>query len=193
MATIITIPPPNPQFQVQYVQSSRFQAIGILTKDAYRSGGWRSPNTHLVGAGAESQTLPVGQLRQIGAWSIGVDTCSGVAFVAVDAARQLNAYGLVHLSPDVVLNQNGCNCPEALFEIFGFVLNRLPGQVTQVTMSHWIHGGNFAAKEAVIEDVLSVAYKIPANRIFAVRDGDNNPSSIAVNALGQSGILVGFP
>jgi hypothetical protein len=59
--------------------------------------------------------------------------------------------------------------------------------------SHWTHGGNVAAKEAAIEGVLSVVYNIPPGLIFAVRDANDNPSSIAVNALRQSGILVGFP
>ena len=91
-----------------------------------------------------------------------------------------------------MLNQAGCNCPEALIEIFGYMINRMPGRVQRVVMTNWTHGGNLQAKEARINEVLARVYDISPIAIFTVRDANNNPSSIAVNAAGELGMLAGF-
>jgi hypothetical protein len=102
----------------QHQQLKQLQFVDMTGTDQIKNNDWENPK--YLGFANAKKSQP--NLEAIGLYTIGIATCVGIGVLFQGQTH--NGVGLIHLSSDVVLNENGCDCPNALREILAKLLEK---------------------------------------------------------------------
>jgi hypothetical protein len=127
-------------------------------------------------------------LEAIGLYTIGIATCVGIGVLFQGQTH--NGVGLIHLSSDVVLNENGCDCPNALREILAKLLEKGNTIGLSIKVVQIYDIGDVDKTKLMIEQINQILdeLKYTETRIVAMQTDQLAPSAqMAGNANLQLG------
>lgn len=102
----------------QHQQLNKFQFIDMTGAVQVKNDDWEKAK--YLGFVSAPKFQP--NLEQIGLYTMGIATCVGIGVLFQGQTH--NGIGLIHLSSDVVLNENSCDCPNALKKILAKLLEK---------------------------------------------------------------------
>jgi hypothetical protein len=102
----------------QHQQLKQLQFVDMTGTDQVKNNDWEKPK--YLGFTSAQKSQP--NLEAIGLYTMGIATCVGIGVLFQGSTH--NGVGLIHLSSDVVLNENGCGCANALQKILAKLLEK---------------------------------------------------------------------
>ena len=168
----------------QHQQLKQFQFVDMTGVDQVKNDDWEK--TQYLGFVSAQKSQP--SLEKIGLYTMGIATCVGIGVLFQSQTH--NGVGLIHLSSDVVLNENGCDCPNALSKILAKLLekgNTIGSSIKVVQVYDMGDEGNTKLMSDRINKVLD-ELKYTKTRTVAIQTDQFAPSAqMAGNANLQLG------
>ncbi|MDC9714711.1 MAG: hypothetical protein PSN36_02660 [Gammaproteobacteria bacterium] len=168
----------------QHQQLNQLQFVDMTGTSQVKNGDWEK--ARYLGFVSAQKSQP--NLGQIGLYTMGIATCVGIGVLFQGQTH--NGVGLIHLSPDVVLNENDCNCPNALEKILAKLLEKGSTIGSSIKVVQVYDIGDASQMKLMSEQVDKVLNKLKytKTRTIAVQTDQFAPSAqMAGNASLQLG------
>lgn len=168
----------------QHQQLKQLQFVDMTGTDQIKNNDWENPK--YLGFASAKKSQP--NLETIGLYTMGIATCVGIGVLFQGQTH--NGVGLVHLSSDVVLNENGCGCLNALKNILATLLEKGSTVGSSIKVAQIYDIGDADKTKLMIEQINKILdeLKYTKTRIVAMQTDQLAPSAqMAGNANLQLG------